>query len=153
MSGVLRVSPTSERAPEHAVCHRLRGGAEEHEQSTPMHARTDTPKRTLPFTGRQTLQEDCSSEQRAAVHLVDVPGDERGHRAEQVDAARGDLLRTPETVEERSRADRRLLLRRGGARAIVSVGPGETALTRTPCGLASRASDFVSAITPPFAAA
>src|SRR5262249_44254136 len=37
--------------------------------------------------------------------------------------------------------------------AGVSVGPGETAFTRTPNGLTSRASDFVSAITPPFAAA
>ena len=37
--------------------------------------------------------------------------------------------------------------------AGVSVGPGETALTRTPAGETSRASDFVIAITPPLAAA
>src|SRR5262249_52161653 len=37
--------------------------------------------------------------------------------------------------------------------AGVSVGPGDTALTRTPAGDTSRASDFVSAITPPLAAA
>ena len=37
--------------------------------------------------------------------------------------------------------------------ATVSIGPGETALTRTPCGETSRASDFVIATTPPLAAA
>jgi hypothetical protein len=49
-------------------------------------------------------------------------------------------VRLPEPAEERPRAG-------------VSVGPGETAFTRTPAGETSRASDFVSAITPPFAAA
>src|ERR1700735_4158224 len=46
--------------------------------------------------------------------------------------------------------------RRGGAAACsagVLTGPGEIALTRTPCGLTSRARDLVKAITPPLAAA
>ena len=51
-------------------------------------------------------------EQRSAVDPQDVPRDEGRQRAEQVDAAGGDLVRLPEPVEERSRADVGFLLGR-----------------------------------------
>ena len=84
---------------------------------------------------------DCppTSEERSAVHMQDVPGHERRHVAEQVDAARGDLLGTAEAVEQRPRAGGRLLLRRRGAEGDGVGRPGRDGVdadvvrARLPC--------------------